>query len=61
MVIRRAQAEFLRRRILEVEEVLPRLSYPEDIQKALSLRSHMLWHWTRLTCSKWPTPERVKL
>lgn len=53
---RQAQAEYLRRLILKLEELLPEMSDEEDIQRAVKMRREMVWHWTRLTCSKWIHP-----
>lgn len=55
-MIRQAQAEYLRRLILKLDELLPEMVDGEDIQRATTMRREMLWHWTRLTCSKWHDP-----
>jgi hypothetical protein len=55
-MIRQAQAEYLRRLIFKLEELLPEMVDENDIQRAVTMRREMLWHWTRLTCSKWHGP-----
>jgi len=55
-MIRQAQAEYLRRLIMKVEELLPEMVDRDDIERAVTMRQEMLWHWTRITCSKWHGP-----
>jgi len=52
-MIRQAQAEYLRRLIIKVEALLPEMVDRNEIERAVTIRRQMLWHWTRLTCSKW--------